>query len=420
MEENAVRGPSGPVVVVLNVYPSDSETFIQRELEYWWEHGVPVRILALRSPEAAPSPPRHPVEQHVLYAPALTFAQVVRGVTAALMQKPGRAIPLLARVLSLVPKTKRGLTLALRALAVVYHVSPEIEKIGAIHLHAHFLHLPALVTRLLAELLEVSYGVSAHARDIFVPEVRSGPLCREARTVLVCSEHGARQLRRSIRDSDASRIVVHRHGVDVSRMPCRPDRPFDSRGPLRLVSVCRLVPKKGIDTVLRALALLEARGIPFSYDLIGDGPLRESLACLAASLRLRCVRFHGVRPNPSALRIVSESDVMVIGCRVAKDGDQDGVPNAILEAMALGVPVVASDAGGVSEVVRHLETGILVPPDDSEALAGAIAMLSRDQALRERLVLRARSEVEARFDLRKTGSELVSLLGAACSPRRVA
>jgi glycosyltransferase involved in cell wall biosynthesis len=275
------------------------------------------------------------------------------------------------------------------------------------HIHGHFLHRPGLIAGLLADLLGVSFSLSAHGRDVFVPEYRAAGLCRGAQFVSVCSEHARACLVSRLPEGFATPVHYCPHGVAIGRSPS--PRTRQSGAPLRLVSVCRLVRKKGVDVILRALARLQTDGLPCRYSIIGEGPEAGGLAALSRDLGLRNVEFRGRRAPEEVRSELLAADAFVLGCRTSADGDRDGIPNVVLEAMEAMLPVIVTDAGGVSEVVRHRQTGWLVPSESPPAIAEAILELASNENLRLAVALRGRREVELRFDLWRNVERLARL-----------
>jgi len=212
------------------------------------------------------------------------------------------------------------------------------------------------------------------------------------------------------------RVVRFRHYVDCG--PTVTERATRDGAPLRLLSVCRLVPKKGIDVILRALALLGPE-VPCRYRIVGGGPERAQLYGLARELGLPGVEFVGPLPPDIIPTELAQADVFVLGLRTARDGDRDGVPNAVLEAMAAGVPVVVSDAGAVSEVVRHGSTGWLLPPDQPRAFAEALREVASDHAMRRRVAEGAHLEIRRRFSSELRPSPLAVRLAREIASTRI-
>src|SRR5262249_12488351 len=159
---------------------------------------------------------------------------------------------------------------------------------------------------------------------------------------------------------------------------------------------------------------LERRGHAFHLDAYGDGPERPRLEAIARGLGLDAhVTMHGARPRGTILAACREADVFVLTPYVTADGERDGIPNVILEATANGVPVVTTAAGGIPELVVPGQNGILVPPRDVDAIAGALAQLLDDDDLRARLGAAGRLSVEKEFDQRRTAMQMAAVHGAA-------
>jgi glycosyltransferase involved in cell wall biosynthesis len=175
-----------------------------------------------------------------------------------------------------------------------------------------------------------------------------------------------------------------------------PEREMRVGEPLRLLSVCRLVPKKGIDVVLRALAMVRSE-VHYHYRICGAGPELPRLRALTRELQLENVDFVGPISPAAVAAELAQADVFALGTRRTPDGDRDGLPNALLEAMAAGVPVIASDAGAVSEVVQHRRTGWLPPPDRPREFADALREVALDRVIRWTVAVNAHAEIRRRF-----------------------
>jgi len=172
------------------------------------------------------------------------------------------------------------------------------------------------------------------------------------------------------------------HGLDFRRFPEPPVRPIRETGPFTLLSVGRLVPKKGFDGLLQALARLPA-DLDWRLRHVGGGLLRDELTAEAAGLGIGDrIDWLGARPQEQVLEEYRGADLFVLNCRIAEDGDRDGLPNVLMEAQSQRLPVISTAMPAIAELVIDGETGVLSPPDDPERLAEAIARLLRDPALR--------------------------------------
>ena len=223
----------------------------------------------------------------------------------------------------------------------------------------------------------------------------------DAAAVVTISEHNADIIRRQFPGAASKTSVVH-CGLDTTDVPTR--RETGAQTP-RVVCVAGLRGFKGHRHLLEALDVLAERGVDVTCDLVGDGPLRAELEQAAGPN----VTFHGAVEVGAALETVASSDVFVMASVELEDGRRDGIPVALMEAMAIGVPVIATDVSGIPELVVDDHTGLLVPPADPVAIADAVEALLADPSRRERLVDGARRLVAAEFDIAITGRQMADI-----------
>lgn len=391
MRIDLAGGDAGRVAVMVDKYPCLSESFIRRELTCLASLGFTLVVLTC-SPASRSDRSLLPESPFTVLHPD---AHARRGGRhhVRLVVESLRELP---RALSLFPKGLRGVAAACRAASAAAAIRLALESWKPDWLHAHFLAMPAAAACLLSQRLNVPLSISAHARDVFVPQVHLTKVCSRARFVSTCSEQARTSLTEQLPPLLAERVVHFPHDVECGLRV--KNRELVNGVPLRILSVCRLVPKKGIDVILRALALLRSESpCRYRYRIVGGGPELPRLMALACDLNLENVEFVGPVPPDVVQRELAQADVFVLGARRMPDGDRDGIPNAMLEAMAMGVPVIVSDAGGVSEVIRHRSTGWLLPPNNPEAFADALREVASDHRVRRRVALSARAEVRRRF-----------------------
>jgi glycosyltransferase involved in cell wall biosynthesis len=276
------------------------------------------------------------------------------------------------------------------------------------HIHSHFLDRATTIALAVGRILDIPYSVTAHANDIYVDPILLPEKLGQSEFVVTVSRFNKAHLLSQVPDVDDNDIVVLHPWVDVEEI--RPaHRPHGIRS-FEIVSVGRLVEKKGHRYLLEACGILAERGVDFECTIVGTGPLTHDLAALVESLDLGDrVRLTGALPHDEALELVSRADVFALACVLAADGDRDGIPVAIAEAMALEVPVVSTDLVGIGELV-HPGAGLLVPPNDPHALAEAIERIARlDEAARAEMGRSARHVVTSEFDLRAGVKSLADL-----------
>jgi glycosyltransferase involved in cell wall biosynthesis len=286
---------------------------------------------------------------------------------------------------------------------------------GFEHVHAHFASLPATIARIAAETAGMPWTFTAHAKDIFHDEVRRDDLarkCRDAAAVVAVSDFNERHLRAEF-GTVAGGIVRVYNGLDLEQVPYAEEGPR----PLDVLAVGRLVEKKGFDVLIDACARLQAAGRTVACEIVGEGELAPALHGRVAALGLGAsVRLTGPRPQRDVLASLRGAKLFVAPCLVGADGNRDGLPTTILEALASGTPCIATPVTGIPEAVRHDHTGILVPSGDPAALTEAIGRLLDRPGQRRRLARAGRTLVELRFDARLTSGQLRGVFSRCAAP----
>ena len=368
------------LIVVVNGFPRLSETFVLHELLDLERRGLHLHLVALRRPgedveHEAINRLRAPVE-YVPNLTALEYQAAARKAHDALNgHDPDRYRAGLAEVLAS-PDFSRA---AFSRGAILAH---RIVQLGSPPLYSHFAHKPGTCGRFAARLAGVPYALSCHAKDIWLTPAEELALkLRDAATVLTCTDENRRYLEQV--SAGGTPITLVHHGVEIpTRLP--PVEPNEA-SPV-ILTVGRLVEKKGHLTLLRAAAQLRQRGVDFSVRIAGDGRERAKLESLVHELSLSDrITFLGPLSDSAVREEYLRAHVFTLPCQVLPNGDRDGIPNVILEAMAFGLPIVSTTLAGVSEAVLDGECGLLVPPQDEIALADALERVLRDPDLRVRL-----------------------------------
>ena len=279
------------------------------------------------------------------------------------------------------------------------------------HLHAHFAHDPALVALFTARLTGIPFSITAHARDLYqIPRASLVARVAASTSVLTCCAANVDYLAAQLDPESMGKVRVIHHGIDLDQFV--PGEPREDPV-VRIVTIGRLVEKKGFPDLLQACARL--RGVaPFHLTVFGDGPLRGELEAVCRDLRLDgAVTFAGERDSAAVVDALRDADVFALTPFVTADGDRDGVPNVVVEALAAGLPVVATDVGGVAEAVVHGRNGLLAPAHDVAAVAEHLASLLRDPPRRRMMGARARETAERAFDVNRAAEQLVQVFGVA-------
>lgn len=273
-----------------------------------------------------------------------------------------------------------------------------VRSRGIGHLHAHFATSATDVALMAGALAQTPVTFTAHAKDIFHEDVCPQQFrwrLEQSQGVITVSDFNLSYLREEYGPS-AGRVTRLYNGLDVDRFP------FSNPGlrPPRIVAVGRLVEKKGFAYLLEACRTLRNHGVDFECHIIGTGECESALRQQATELQLDdCVSFRGALPQSVVIEEVTEAALMAAPCVVGNDGNRDGLPTVLLEAMALGTPCVATRVTGIPEIIRHEETGLLIDERDPAALAVAMMRLLTAPDLRVRLAVAARQLLEHYFDI---------------------
>ena len=393
-----------PIGYVLKRYPRFSETFVVNEVLAHEAAGQAIEIFALR-PVA---------ESHFqdtlgrVQAPVTRVPDVFRDVEAfwSLLRKARARLPDAWRAIERMDDATG------RDLAQAIHIALACRERGIRHLHAHFGTLATTVARLAAALAGITYSFTAHAKDIFCENEESRGLdqkLRDAARTVTVSDYNLAYLREHFGPS-ARRLVRIYNGIDLQRFAYQAPGP-EADG---IVAVGRLVEKKGFHILIEALRLLRAEGREVTCRIAGGGEEGPNLAAqIAASGLEGAVELMGPRPQGAVMGLMREAAVMACPSLVGRDGNRDGLPTVLIEAMALGTPCVATELTGIPELVRHGKTGLCVPEGDPEALAAALARLLDDRALRMALSRAGRALVEDCFDLTANAARLRGVFAVA-------
>lgn len=395
------------VLYVVSLFPCWSETFIAREIATLVAAGVDVRILSLKPPSETLVQPEAAALLERVWHPLPPKRALLAGL-AAWLRRPRAFAGAAARV---VWRLRRQPLAAAKSLVALGRGAALLGRIQAFDphlLHAHWATYPSTVAMALARALGRPFGFTAHAHDIYVDDHLLADKLGAARLPVTISRYNVEHLSRLAPDARARLRVVH-CGVDLAAT--RFVR--EGRSGELLVAVGRLDPIKGFDVLVEALARLHARGRAFRCRIVGEGPERGALEAAIARHGLGDrIELAGARGQAEVQAALREAALFVLPCAVAADGNRDGIPVALMEAMAAGAPVVSTRVSGVPELVGADE-GVLVDERDPAALADALERLLGDAALRDRLAAAARAKIEREFDARAEALRLLAMFREA-------
>ena len=400
------------IIVVLKGYPRLSETFIAQELLGLERAGIDLTLVSLRRPTDAK---RHPIHDEirapVMYLPEYLHEEplrVLKGLVAC-WRKPGFKAAFSAFMGDFRRDISRNRIRRFGQALVLAAEWPD----GGEWLHAHFIHTPASVTAYASLITQVPWTCSAHAKDIWTSPAweLEGKLAR-TRWAVTCTHTGFDYLQSL--SPHKERVHLSYHGLDLSRFDHfegerAPLDGSDASRPVTILSVGRAVKKKGYDVLLRAFALLP-KDLHWRFEHIGAGEQQKSLKALADELGISAqIEWRGALAQKEVLERYRNSDIFALACRIAPDGDRDGLPNVLVEASSQRLVCISTDVSGVPELLSDGENGFVVPPEDPEALARALEQAIRNPDLRRTLGDAAEAKVRREFDHNASINQLKTL-----------
>lgn len=391
------------LVYIIGTYPGLTTTFIDREIEAIRAQGVTVRVISIRKPHTLLSQAQKQLQEITTYLLPVQWGRFIRTHLRFAFRKPKNYFGTLLKLL-----TNPHPDLASR-FKTLLHFMEGVSAAGLIserpcdHVHAHFADRAATLAFVVGELMDVPYSLTAHANDIYIKPILLPLKLMQAKFVATCTAYNRQHLADLVPLNGKLHCLYH--GLDLEAY----HPTSDSTEPALITSVGQLKEKKGFHDLVRACQVLKQKGYSFQCQIIGEGPLRPALEQQIRDLQLEsCVVLCGALPHELIVQEYQRSILFVLPCITASDGDRDGIPNVILEALAMQLPVVSTRHSGIPEVVSDGVNGLLVPPADVPLLVSAMERLLNDSALRAQMGARGRQTVMEKFDITRNANRLLA------------
>lgn len=407
VRDDTVHESSDPprIAYLLGSFPCLSETFILHEILELEHQGLTLHLFSFSEPsEGKMHEAVRNVQSPVTYVSRHSMLVIMATTVRRLLKAPRR---FLRTCIVMLTHYRRRSTL--RLLLYAAFLTDQLEREGITHLHAHYATEPASVAQSVNLLIGTSYSFTAHAHDIYhSSKAELAYKMQMARFVVTCTAYNQRYLASLVDRYVGEHIHCIYHGLNLRAFPSNASVPLV---PPLILSVGRLIEKKGLSYLLRACRLLAEQGYDFTCRIVGDGPLRQVLEREICELALNDrVELWGAETHERVVEMYQHATIVTLPCIIGKNGDRDGIPNVLVEALFMGVPVVSTPVSGIPELITPEINGLLVPPHDSTALATALARLLDDAQLSCCLAAAGRQTVLERFDMARNATRLLHLL----------
>ena len=378
-------GENKKIAYILGNYPGKIETFVLNEMKELSRIGFNIYVCPIH---------------HVPSSNGDDIARMVRAIDTELANLPGLILShlffLISRPVSYVRCLVRCRSYGgKRVFLKSVYFGWAIKRLGIGHVHSHFGWTATDSARVIRRLTGIPFSVSVHAADIYYLPDKLEQKLEEAEFVVTCVKNNRSYINRTFGVNLGRKVNVVYHGVDLELF--KPAAVVEKV--VDVLSIGNLVEKKGHRYLIEACATLKRKGISVKCLIVGEGPEKRHLTEMIKELDLQeDVEIPGRSRQAELPGIYAKSRIFALPSIITAAGDRDGIPNVLLEAMAMGVPVVSSDVPNIVELIEDGKDGILVPPRDAEALARAIERLLADREKYEVITANARHKVTERFD----------------------
>ncbi|MBN1453546.1 MAG: glycosyltransferase [Anaerolineales bacterium] len=398
------------IAYILSRFPYLTETFILREMILLRKSGLEVHVFSMFPPLPTPV---HQEAQEMLpythYSPYLLSSKLLLAHLYFLLHTPVQYVRAIAKA---VWQTYREPLVLLRVLLTwpkTVYFARQMQELNIEHIHAHFVWVNGIAAGVASDLIGATFSLHPHAFGLFMRDQEDiRRQLQMADGVVTVSEYHRQYIADLCPRLHPDDIKIVHYGLEPTEFPPAQHSPTDNT--IRIISIGSLMEKKGHAYLIDACDRLVERGYAFQCSIVGGGPLKEMLQARIDEKNLQAyVSLLGNKTQAEIKELYRQSDIFVLACVVAKNGDRDGLPNVLLEALAMEIPVVTTPVTGIPELVHDGETGLLVPERDTEALVQAIEKLINDETLRRRLGQQGRQVVLAEFDIRETAPQLARI-----------
>ncbi|PCH91669.1 MAG: hypothetical protein COB85_08845 [Bacteroidetes bacterium] len=396
------------IAYILGSFPSISEIFILNEIVLLKKKDIHIQIISINKSDTVLENDICNLQVNTIYPPTFFSFIILKTNLLYLLKRPRVYFKTIVQSINSYPVLPFQLLKNLRNFFNGVYFTYQLRDQDIEHIHAHFASQPTCIAMIISELSEIAFSFTAHAHDIYTD--KKGELSvkiNRAKFVITCTAYNKEFLGRLAHQSTAKIYHIY-HGLDVSTWPFR--IPHITKNPVQILTVARLVKKKGITYLLKALKILLDKGYSVQCTIIGKGPLSRDLVQQSINANIsENVKFINALSPREIKHYYFEADVFILPSTVAEDGDMDGLPNVLMEALATGVPVISTTISAIPELVEHEQTGLLVPEKNVEAIVDTFLKLMANYELFSSIAINGRKKMVEEFDIEKSTEKLKNI-----------
>jgi len=395
------------IAYLIPEFPSISMTFVTNEMAELKRRNIPLTVFALHGISNNNMDPKSSILiNDVEYVYKNLKEKIISILFKSIANKPFRFVNLflLALKSSLFLLSGKNRISNFGHFFAGLYVGQIMEEKKITHIHAHFAHYPASVAMYASKYSGVTFSFTAHANDIFENQTLLSEKEKSAKKVITISDFNRKYF------TDQSNLAIVRCGIDLNEYKYQ-ERNINT-DVLKIGTLGRLVEKKGIDVLFKAAAILKKNNLKFELHVAGSGPEKESLVSLAEQIGIsENIFWEGMMPNEKVGSWLQTLDVFALACKQDKNGDMDGIPVVLMEAMASGIPVISTEISGIPELIKNGLTGLLSKPNHSESFADKIQNYYSNRINMKNVISNARQKIENEFSLVKSVDQLEEIFG---------
>ena len=394
---------SVPIAYVVEKFPSPTEYFILNEIIELEKKGFEITILVLRKQKKYVDILKlNQLKSSIIYLPNFYFVFPF----LSFLLSP---VSFFRFILSDIHSLNTKFLKQMRDLGISLFFYHKLKNKKIRHFHAHFAFLAVDIASKLSKIQKKKYSLTVHAQDIYVNIPKIKQVVNDALFTITCTKFNSNYLNKITNSKYKTKIFIVYHGIDISKWSLKTFTKELYKSDYHILSVARLVEKKGLIYLLKAIQILIDQGVKVKCTIIGEGPLKKQLDRYIQDNYLHhFIQILDFMHQEDLKEHYAISDIFILPSIVSKDGDRDGLPNVILEAMSMEIPVISTPVSAITEIIQDRITGLLVERSNEHAIVDAVLELKNNPALYNKIVKNSKRKLLDEFIIENSTNKLIA------------